>query len=61
MRSQRNYYTGWQAFIRQSLKDKIHSSERFSHLIQEIDDEYLIIIKKFDTKEYMYFFDACLI
>ena len=40
------------------LKIEFHSSGVFS-FDPKIDDEYLILLKKFDTKEYMYFFDVC--
>ena len=40
------------------LKIEFHSSGVFS-FDPKIDDEYLVLLKKFDTKEYMYFFDAC--
>ena len=40
------------------LKIEFHSSGVFS-FDPKIDDEYLILLKKFDTKEYISFFDAC--
>ena len=40
------------------LKIEFHSSGVFS-FDPKIDDEYLVLLKKFDTKEYMSFFDAC--
>jgi len=40
------------------LKIEFNSSGVFS-FDPKIDDEYLVLLKKFDTKEYMYFFDAC--
>ena len=40
------------------LKIEFHSSGVFS-FDPKIDDEYLVLLKKFDTKEYIYFFDAC--
>ena len=40
------------------LKIELHSSGVFS-FDPKIDDEYLVLLKKFDTKEYMSFFDAC--
>ena len=40
------------------LKIELHSSGVFS-FDPKIDDEYLVLLKKFDTKEYMYFFDGC--
>ena len=40
------------------LKIEFHSSGVFS-FDPKIDDEYIVLLKKFDTKEYMSFFDAC--
>ena len=40
------------------LKIEFHSSGVF-FFDPKIDDEYLVLLKKFDTKEYMSFFDAC--
>ena len=40
------------------LKIEFHSSGVFS-FDPKIDNEYLVLLKKFNAKEYMYFFDAC--